>query len=180
MRYRAVSILIAVLLLLSVLQCRALGQNKSWWGGFYIGTAGFSRQSGLPDAEYLSFGLFAEPLDFRLFNPALFLGIITAIAPPQSDGLYYQLTGELTVFDLPTAALSKVFFESLCWSPGLAFECLLSRDLRDSAWTLLLSPLRVRAGDGVFTVCALQLFIEPPFAFGGWGIVLFRTALFIW
>jgi hypothetical protein len=173
-------LLIAALLLLSGVRSHSLGHDKPWWGGLYVGTAGFSRQSGLPDSEYLSFGVFVEPLDIRMFNPALFLGTITAIAPPQPQGLRYQLTGELTLFDLPAATLSKFFFENLCWSPGLAVECLLSRDLGSSAWALLLSPLRIRTGDGLFTVCALQLFIEPPFAFGGWGIVLFRTALFIW
>ena len=111
---------------------------------------------------------------------ALFMGIITPIAPPHSGGLHYQLTGELTLFDLPAAILGKVFFESLCWSPGLAAECLLSRDLRAGTWTLLLSPFRIRAGDGVFALCALQLFIENPLAIRGWGIVLFKAALFVW
>ena len=53
MKNRAVCLLIVFVLFLTGAQGHGLGQDKPWWGGLYLGAAGYSEQSGLPASEYL-------------------------------------------------------------------------------------------------------------------------------
>jgi hypothetical protein len=178
-RIRMTRILLVLVLLLPAGRSEALGARKPWWTGLYAGTCGFSEATGLPEAEYLATGIFIEPLSIRLLNPALFCGILLPIAPFQVEGVRFQFGGELTLVDLQARALKDYFYNTICFSPALGAEYLLSPDLRSASFDLSISPLRFRAGDGVFTVCSLHLFLDQGPRFGGWGLMLFKAALFL-
>ena len=179
MQSRIASLLVVLLLLVPVGRGEALGAKKSWWIGLYAESCGFSEATRLPEAEYLATGVFCEPFSIRVFNPALFCGILLPIAPFQGEGVRFQLGGELTLIDLPAEALQDFFYNTICLSPALGAECLLKPDLSSALFDVIISPLRFRAGDGVFTLCSLHLFLEPGPRFGGWGFMLFKAALYL-
>ena len=157
----------------------ALGAQKPWFGGLYTGFCGFSGQTGLPAAEYLVAGLFAEPLNLPVLNPALFCGALVPLSPANTGGMGIQVAGELTVVDLPISSVKNRFYISGCWSPGVGAEYLFIFEHRSSAISLLVAPLRYRVGDGVFTFGSIELFLSDGVELQGWGFTLFKAALFL-
>ena len=172
-------VLAAALLVLPAARAPGLGTEKPWLGGVYAGTCGFSEPTGLPAAEYLAVGLFLEPFSLPALNLAAGGGFLLPLAPWGVDGVRLQLMGDLTIVDVPAPGLERIFYNSLCWSPGVGAELLVSLDFATASFALLVSPLRFRAGDGVFTLCSAHLFLEPGPALAGWGLTLFQASLFI-
>ena len=182
-RYVRVSTLLVYLALASLFApppAEPLGAEKPWFGGLYAGTCGFSESTGLPAAEYWSIGLFVEPLSLPALNPALHAGILLPISPWDKTGVRWQLGGEISIFDLPVPGLKHLFYNEIHWSPGTGAEALASIDFSTVSVAVLIAPLRFRAGDGVFSICTGHLVIDPAEGFAGWGITLFRAALFLW
>jgi hypothetical protein len=172
-------LLLLLSLLVSVKELSAVGADKPWFGGVYTGFCGFSKQTGLPAAEYLAIGLFAEPLSIPVLNPALFCGVLFPVAPPNTDGMRVQIAGELTIFDLPVSFLKNRFYITSSWSPGVGAQYLFAFDHRPSSFSALIAPFRVRVGDGVFTICSIELFLARGVGLQGWGFTLFKTSLFL-
>jgi hypothetical protein len=182
-RYVRVSRLLTLLALVSLFtspSAESLGTEKPWFGGLYAGTCGFSESTGLPAAEYCSVGLFIEPLSLPAFNPALHAGVLLPITPWDKRGVRWQLGGELSIFDLPAPRLKHLFYNEINWSPGTGAEALANLDFSAASVNVLIAPLRFRAGDGVFSLCTAHLVFDPAKGFAGWGITLFRAALFLW
>jgi hypothetical protein len=174
---------IILLLLLSLFfpgnETCALGVEKPWFGGLYTGFCGFSEQTGLPAAEYLVAGLFAEPLSISVFNPALLGGVLIPLSPANTGGMRVQIAGELTIVDLPVSFLKNRFYITSCWSPGVGAQYLFAFDHRPDSFSVLIAPFRVRVGDGVFTFGSIELFLSDGVELQGWGFTLFKAALFL-
>jgi hypothetical protein len=179
MRRTPIMLLLLLSLFFPVSESCALGADKPWFGGLYAGFCGFSEQTGLAAAEYLSAGLFAEPLNISVLNPALFLGILVPLSPANSGGMHVQVGGELTIVDLPVSFLKNRFYIASCWSPGVGAQCLFAFDHRTSSFSVLIAPFRVRVGDGVFSFGSIELFIAEGTGLQGWGFTLFKAALFL-
>lgn len=174
-----VMLMLSLSLLFSVNEARALGAEKPWFGGLYTGFCGFSEQTELPAAEYLAAGLFAEPLSIPVLNPALLCGVLIPLSPADIDGMRVQVAGELTIVDLPVSFLKNRFYITGCWSPGVGAQYQFTFDRRTSAFSVLIAPLRFRAGDGIFTFGSIELFLFRGVELQGWGFTLFKAALFL-
>jgi hypothetical protein len=157
----------------------ALGAEKPWFGGLYTGFCGFSEQTGPPAGEYLTAGLFAEPLNIPVLNPALLCGVLIPLSPANTGGMRVQVAAELTIVDLPVSFLKNRFYITSCFSPGVGAQYLFALDYSTSAFSVLIAPLRIRVGDGVFTVGSIELFLEEGTGARGWGFTLFKAALFL-
>ena len=144
------------------------------------GAGGFSGDTGLPAAEYWSAGLFLEPLSLPVLNPALHAGVLLPISNWDRRGVRWQLGGELSVVEVPAPLLKPLFYNEINWSPGTGVEALVLPDFSAATAAVLIAPLRFRAGDGVFSLCAAYLLFELSEGYVGWGITLFRAALFLW
>jgi hypothetical protein len=179
MKRLAAASLALLSLVLAAAPVRALGAEKPWFGGVYSGFSGYSEATGLPAAEYMAFGLFAEPLAIAFLNPALHCGLMFPLSPATSGGLHLQVALDLTIADIPAAFLKRRFYLTSRWSPGVGAECLVPIDFADAHFALLVSPLRVRAGDGTFTIASVELFLDREARFQGWGITLFKASLFL-
>jgi hypothetical protein len=156
-----------------------VGAQKPWLAGVYAGFCGFSPATGLPAAAYLATGLFGEPLAIPVLNPALSCGLLLPVAPPVGEGFRLQFAGELTLVDLPAAVVKRRFYVSTCYSPALGVQYLFHPVVRAGSFSVVLSPLRFRAADGVFAFCSFQLFLAEDAQPAGWGVTLFRAALFL-
>lgn len=173
--------LVLLALLLPAAESRGAGgagAEKPWLAGLYAGACGFSPRTAPPAAEYLAAGLFAEPLPVRRLNPLLSAGLLLPIAPFRPDAIYWQVGGELALFDLPIAGLKRRFYSSACWSPAAGAGWLSGPRLRPGAFSLLLAPLRLRAADGLFSFGELQVFLAEGARPDGWGLTLFKAAVF--
>jgi len=179
MRRSAVGVLALLVFLACAAPAGALGADKPWFGGVYGAFRGFSADSGLPAAEYLTLGLFAEPLAINVLNPALGVGLLLPLSPAGSGALALHAVLDLTVIDLPTALFRNRFYLSSCWSPGVAVECLVPLDFASARVGLCAAPLRARLGDAVFAVASVQLLFGPEARLQGWGITLFKASLFL-
>ena len=179
MRRIPVTLLLLLSLFFPANEISALGADKPWFGGLYTGFCGFSEQTGLPEAEYLAAGLFAEPLSIPVLNPALLCGVLLPLSPADIYGMRVQVAGELTIVDLPVSLLKKRFYITSCWSPGVGAHYLFTFDRRTSAFSVLIAPLRFRVGDGVFTFGSIELFLFRGAESQGWGFTLFKAALFL-
>lgn len=160
-------------------ETRALGAQKPWFGGLYTGFCGFSEKTGLPAAEYLAAGLFAEPLNIPVLNPALFCGVLIPLSPANIGGMRVQVAGELSIVEFPVSFLKNRFYITSCFSPGVGAHYLFALDYSTSAFSVLIAPLRVRVGDGVFTIGSIELFLAEGTGVRGWGFTLFKAALFL-
>ena len=167
------------LFLAAAAQGDCLGEAKPWAGGFSIETCGFSDTGLLPAAGCLSAGLFLEPFAWPAFNPAIFSGILLPVAPFQKEALALRLGAELTLFDTPAPWLRQAFYTALRWSPALGAGMLYRLDGSALRFTLAASPLRIRAGDAVFTLGGLELLFDAEGSARGWGAVVFKAALFL-
>jgi len=179
MRRITVILLLLLSLFFSVNETSALGAEKPWFGGLYTGFCGFSEKTGLPAAEYLAAGLFAEPLSIPVLNPALLCGVLLPMSPADIGGMRVQVAGELTIVDLPVSFLKKRFYITSCWSPGVGAHYQFTFHQRTSAFSVLIAPLRFRVGDGVFTFGSIELFLFRGAELQGWGFTLFKAALFL-
>ena len=179
MRFQLSKMMIVIILLFPAVKSGALGTEKPWWIGIYAGTCGFSENTGLPEAEYLSAGIFVEPLSVHVFNPALKCGVIFPVAPCRKEGVLFQFGGELTLVDIPSSVLRDRFYAAMCISPAVGADYLVSTDFQSVSFDVSIAPLRFRAGDGVLTLCSLHVFIIESPGFEGWGLVLFEAALFL-
>ncbi|MBN1836274.1 MAG: hypothetical protein JW820_10515, partial [Spirochaetales bacterium] len=128
MRRAVPALRILTVLIVSAVPAAALGPEKPWFGGVYSGFSGFSSQTGLPAAEYLSVGLFAEPLAVPVLNPALGVGVLLPFSPCTEGALRLQFILDLTLADVPVSFLQKRFYLASRWSPGLSAECLVPFD----------------------------------------------------
>jgi len=155
------------------------GGQKPWLAGMYAEFCGFSPGTGLPAATYLAAGLFGEPLALPVLNPALSCGLLLPVAPPASEGIRLQIAGELTIVDLPAAFVKRRFYISGCFSPALGAQYLFQPETRAGSFSVVFSPLRFRAADAVFSFCSFQLFLAESAQPAGWGLTLFRAALFL-
>ena len=158
---------------------RCLGEAKPWTGGMFAESCGFADAALLPAAGCLSGGLFLEPLAFPAFNPAIFAGMLLPVAPFQADALCLRAGLALTLFDARLPWLRRTFYAALRWSPALGAGLLYRLDGSGLRFTLAASPLRVRAGDAVFTLCSPELLLDEQGRSQGWGAVLFQAALFL-
>lgn len=179
MRRVPVILLLFLSLFIPANESCALGAEKPWFGGLYTGFCGFSEQTGLPAAEYLAVGLFAEPLNNPVLNPALLCGVLIPLSPANTGGMRVQVAGELTIFDLPVSFLKDRFYITSCWSPGVGAEYLFYFNSSTSSFSVLIAPFRFRVGDGVFTFGSIELFLSVGVELRGWGFTLFKTALFL-
>jgi len=157
---------------------RCLGEAKPWTGGMFMESCGFADAAFLPAAGCLSVGLFLEPLALPAFNPAVFAGMLLPVAPWQADALALRAGLELTLFDARLPWLYRTFYAALRWSPALGAGLLYRLDGSGLRFTLSASPLRIRAGDAVFTLCSPELLLDEQGRPQGWGAVLFQAALF--
>ena len=179
MRRIAVRAFALLSLLVGAVPANPLGVEKPWFGGVYTSFRGFSEQTGLPAAEYLTVGLFAEPLAIHVLNPALGIGLLVPLSPATDGGLRLQLALDLTLVDIPVSFLKNRFYLSSSWSPGLEAECLVPFDFATACFTLVVSPLRARTGDGMFTIASVALLLDQEARLQGWGITLFKASLFL-
>lgn len=181
MQRRAVPLVALALLALitGAAPAGALGAEKPWFGGVYGAFSGFSADSGLPAAEYLNLGVFAEPLAIRVLNPALGCGLLLPLSPCVSGAVRLHVALDLTLVDVPTAVMKNRFYLSSCWSPGLGAECLVPLDFHTARFALCAAPLRVRVGDGTFAIASVQLLLDQEARVQGWGITLFKASLFL-
>jgi hypothetical protein len=179
MRRLAVTLSILLSLLAWAAPADALGAEKPWFGGVYSGFSGFSEQTGLPAAEYLALGLFAEPLAIHVLNPALCVGLLLPLSPATDGALRLQFALDLTLVDIPVSFLKNRFYLSSCWSPGLGAECLVPFDFATARFAFVAAPLRARVGDGTFTIASVALLLDQEARLQGWGITLFKASLFL-
>jgi hypothetical protein len=179
MRRFAVCAFALLYLLVWAFPANSLGAEKPWFGGIYTSFRGFSEQTGLPAAEYMAVGLFAEPLAIHILNPALGIGLLLPLSPSTDGGLRLQLALDLTLADIPVSFLKNRFYLSSFWSPGLEAECLIPFDFDTARFALVGSPLRARSGDAVFTVASVALLLDQEARLKGWGITLFKASLFL-
>jgi hypothetical protein len=172
------AVLLLTLLLSTAPPGRCLGEAKPWAGGFFVESGGFAEPSFLPAAGCLGAGLFLEPLALPALNPAVFAGVLLPVAPFQADDLSLRAGAMLTLFDARLPWLPQTFYAALRWSPALGAGLLYRLDGSELRFTLAVSPLRIRAGDAVFTIGSLELLIDAQGSGRGWGAVLFQAALF--
>jgi hypothetical protein len=159
---------------------RCLGEAKPWAGGFFAESGGYAEPSFLPSATCLSAGLFLEPLALPALNPAVSAGILLPVAPYQADALVLRANLALTLFDARLSWLRRTFYAALAWSPAVGAGLLYRLDGSVFRFTLSASPLRLRAGDAVFTLCSPELLLDPQGSPRGWGLGLFQAALFLY
>jgi len=172
------AVLFLTLLLSATPSGRCLGQAKPWAGGFFVESSGFAEPSLLPPAGCLGAGLFLEPLALPALNPAVFAGVLLPVAPYRAEDLSLRAGATLTLFDAPLPWLHQTFYAALRWSPALGAGLLYRFDGSALRFTLAASPLRIRAGDAVFTIGSLELLVDAQGSGRGWGAVLFQAALF--
>jgi hypothetical protein len=156
-----------------------LGALKPWSGGMYVESSGFADAAFLPAAGCLSAGLFLEPLALRAGNPALFAGILLPVAPYQAGAFCLRAGAALTLFDARLARLQETFYAALAWSPAVGAGLLYRIERPALRFTLAASPVRIRAGDALFTFGSLELLLDDRGGVCGWGAVLFQAALFL-
>jgi hypothetical protein len=159
---------------------RCLGQAKPWTGGFFLESSGYADTAFLPAASCLGAGLFLEPLALPTLNPCLLTGILLPVAPCRRDAMAVRSALALTLFDARLSWLRRTFYASLAWSPALEAGLLYRADGSALRFTLAASPLRLRAGDGLFTLGSLGLLLDEQGSPRGWGLVLFQAALFLY
>ena len=145
----------------------------------FVESCGFAEASFLPAAACLGAGLFLEPFALPAFNPAVFAGMLLPVAPYQADAFCLRAGLALTLFDARLPWLRRTFYAALRWSPALGAGLLCRLDGSGLRFTLAASPLRLRAGDAVFTLCGLELLLDEQGRPQGWGAVLFQAALFL-
>lgn len=175
----ALLVLLALLALLSAANAGALGPRKPWFGGVYAGFCGFSEPTDLPAAAYLEAGVFVEPFAARFLNPALSCGLLLPVSPPEPEGLRLQLGAELSLLDLPAPLIKRRFYSSGAFSPAVGGEYLLHPGTGAQSFAVVFSPLRFRVADAVFSLGSLRLFLGERGRPAGWGLTLFRAALFV-
>jgi hypothetical protein len=156
-----------------------LGPAKPWYGGMYVQTSGYSESTGLPAASWFGAGVFFEPLDIPVLNPLLAAGLVLPVAPCRASATRLELTGELTLFDSRLPLLAWVSYAALRWSPAVGLDFQLSLADGESSWSLLAFPVRIRAGDAIFTLGGVQLFFQGRDPWEAWGVVLFKAMLFL-
>lgn len=159
---------------------RCLGEAKPWTGGFYTESGGYAEPSLLPAASCLSFGLFLEPLALPALNPAVFAGLLLPVAPFRPEALALRGGLTLTLFDARLSWLQRTFYAALAWSPALGAGLLYRPDGSVLRFALNAAPLRLRAGDALFTLCSPELLLDAQGSALGWGLVLFQAALFLY
>jgi hypothetical protein len=176
---RAAAFLLA-LLLWAAPPARCLGgEARPWTGGLFVESCGFAEAAFLPPAACLSAGLFLEPLALRAVNPAVFVGILVPAAPCQGENLALRTGLALTLFDARLPWLLRTFYAALRWSPAIGAGLLYRLDGSGLRFTVAASPLRLRAGDAIFTLCSPELLLDEQAGIRGWGLVLFQAALFL-
>jgi hypothetical protein len=173
------ALLLLPLLLWAAPPARCLGEVKPWNGGFFVESCGFAEAAFLPPAACLSAGLFLEPLALPAGNPAVFAGILLPVAPCQAEDLTLRAGLALTLFDARLPWLLRTFYAALRWSPALGAGLLYRLDSAGLRFSLAASPLRLRAGDAIFTLCSPELLLDQRGGTRGWGLVLFQAALFL-
>jgi hypothetical protein len=171
--------LFLTLLLLCAPPGRCLGEAKPWTGGFFVESGGYAEPSFLPPASCLGAGLFLEPLALRALNPALFAGVLFPVAPCQADVVALRAGLAMTLFDARLSWLQRTFYAALAWSPAFGAGLLYRPDGSSLRFALAASPLRLRAGDAVFTLCSPELLLDDRGSPRGWGLVLLQAALFL-
>ena len=173
------AVLLLPLLLWAAPPARCLGETWPWGGGLFVESCGFAEAAFLPPAACLSAGLFLEPLALPAGNPAVFAGILLPVAPGQTGDLTLRAGLALTLFDARLPWLLRTFYAALRWSPAIGAGLLYRLDGAGLRFTLAASPLRLRAGDAIFTLCAPDLLLDQQAGTRGWGLVLFQAALFL-
>lgn len=175
---RTAALLLAILLSAAP-PGRCLGEARPWSGGLFLESSGYAEAAFLPAAACLGVGLFLEPLSLPALNPAAFAGLLLPVAPCRPDALCLRAGLALSLFEARLSWLRRTFYAALAWSPALGAGLLWRMDGSGLRFTLAASPLRLRAGDALFTIGGLELLLDAQGSALGWGLVLFQAALFL-
>jgi len=125
-------------------------------------------------AEYADFSASIEFTPREAVNPAFSMHYLLPANPLSIEDSLAGISIDLTLFYLGDHPLAWMSPRKTSLAPQLSAAAYVPvADLGNLRYTVSLSPFRLFAGYGYFSVGAFSLVLDPSFAVNGWGIRLF-------
>ena len=125
-------------------------------------------------AEYTDFSASIEFAKGSALNPAFSMHYLLPTNPFSIGDSLAGIGIDITLFYLGDNPLSWMSPRKTSLAPMISATAYVPiADLESLRYTLSLSPLRLFAGYGYFSVGAFSLVLDPSFTVNGWGLQLF-------
>jgi len=131
-------------------------------------------------AEYTDFSASIEFASREEMNPAFSMHYLLPANPLSIGDSLAGLSIDLTLFYLGDHPLAWMSPRKTSLAPQLSVAAYVPiADLGNPRYTVSLSPFRLFAGYGYFSVGAFSLVLDPSFTVRGWGLRLFNFSYLV-
>jgi len=148
------------------------GNENSFY--YSVSMGGFSSPL-FTEAEYMDFSASAKIIDTPVLGSAFTIHYLIPVNPLSFAESLAGLGVDLTLFHIKKHPFAWMSARETTLAPMASATVYAPfANLRDIRYTVSLSPLRLFAGYGYFSVGSFGLVFDSSFAMKGWGIELFE------
>jgi hypothetical protein len=147
-------------------------EDKPRLAGLSVSSEGFSSDSRLRPAEWISYSLFLDPLQLPVFNPALHIGLLFPLFPFAAGEAFINAEADITLFTGPVF-YAPIFGAYSAYAPALQAAVLIPVDSSQLLYSISFSPLRFKSGDASFGFFQTGFLFDSCLKYSGWRLALF-------
>lgn len=148
---------------------------------YYSISMGGISSSSYSAGEFADISASVEFAKGKTFNPALTMRWLVPVNPISFTGSLVGLGIDLTLFYLQDHPLARMSPRKTALAPLLGFAAHLPvTNPTNPLYTVSLSPFRLFAGYGYFSVGAFSIVLNDSFAVDGWGLKIFEFSYLVY